>query len=1186
MSRAVGSDVRLGSELAGYRIVGVLGRGATSTVYRAAETKLGREVALKVLSPESQDRGFQRRFLRESKIAASLQHPNVIPIYSAGEADGQLYIAMRLIEGSDLKALLHSRGRLPADRTIALCLQLAGALDAAHAAGLVHRDVKPSNVLLERDHEGEEHVFLADFGLTKTAAASATSTRAGQMVGTIDYMAPEQIRGEQVDGRADLYSLGCLLYECLVGEPPFARGSEVATLYAQLHDPPPPATERRPVLPKEIDAVFARALAKDPSDRYATGAELVAAARTALRLPEQAAKPWRMPRRRRTLLVAAIAAVAAAAAGIALVVGGSDQATARPIHARVALTDYRVTATERMTSGLPGAYPMIGLTAAVDSGQGPVAVNQSPRATGELDFHFDHGQLDGGAGNAFGAAPGSLLGYLVDWSSTGGTLVQMPVRKSGLTDGNVVHARVELPPEWRPIGPVVPLVLHSTPSDLVATLNLQDVVGKIRAAGLDTRSAKYVGLYLLNAARNPFQSTPFRASISARPCADRNCRRLGPAASDAIAIALPQDLSVQAPARAVYGKPAPFTGTGVPGKLITVAYTNLPGPAPDCTPNTVSSHRCGPKLGPAWEGDDTVNTTVRGDGTWSLAVPLTPALGDGFGPSGRYSAVEESDDSLHGGPLFGGAFSVFQEASTDTVVRLAKPVVTLTRQSRELAVGITVKGGDSLVHYRLRFGGHDVSGGSLTSGGTAAATIPAPRESGAFQVAVSAPDTESATASVPFRSAISDHARSALPGFRVTASERVTSGAPHAFPTIGLIAAADIGRGPVAKNLARVSAGEVTFDFDRRQLNAEGGVLVAAATGTRIGYYVDGGSSGFVQYPVTKTGVGTDPTTGETLMTASIALPPEIARLVGPRISLVFRLTKNALAATLDLRPVVQAFRKAGARYTFQYGGLYLLPWAAGNGAFTINPSDPTKLHAAVSIRPCTDTACRKLGRPAGDAVVVELPQQVSVQAPRHAVYGEPTTFTGTGVPGSAIGVVLVERPGRGQVCTPSNVDLARCAPPIAPAWIGDPETYSTLVHADGTWSLVVPLSLTVTNRAGLTGRYAADESPDRSLEGGPLFGGASTLIQQAGQDTVVSLAKPAVTATRRGNAAVVEIAVPGGDGFVHYSLRSGGRRLDAGRLGKDGTVTTEFPAPRAGLLQATVSAPGVRSATASRSLR
>jgi DNA-binding beta-propeller fold protein YncE len=296
---ALRADLPVGTELAGYRVEGELGRGGMSVVYLADDSRLRRKVALKLIAPElAGDDGFRDRFLAESKLAASLEHPNVVPIYEAGEADGELYIAMRRVEGGDLRRLLDG-GPLAPERALAVCAQIAAALDAAHARGLVHRDVKPSNVLLDTD----EHVYLADFGLTRRIADPAGGD--GRSLGTPAYIAPEQIRGETVDGRADQYALGCLLYECLTGEPPYRHDSQAALLYAHLEQDPP-------VRGDALDAVVARALAKDPDDRYPSCAALVADARHALGLAEPGSARW-------PLAVAAAAALLIAAALLAFI---------------------------------------------------------------------------------------------------------------------------------------------------------------------------------------------------------------------------------------------------------------------------------------------------------------------------------------------------------------------------------------------------------------------------------------------------------------------------------------------------------------------------------------------------------------------------------------------------------------------------------------------------------------------------------------------------------------------------------------------------------------------------------------------------------------------------------------------------------------------------------------------------
>jgi WD40 repeat protein/tRNA A-37 threonylcarbamoyl transferase component Bud32 len=276
----VSDDPRVGTELAGYRIESLLGWGGMSVVYLAEDLRLKRRVALKLLATGlAEDESFRDRFLRESELAASIDHPNIVPIYEAGATEDLLFIAMRYVEGRDLNERLH-RGPIDPAEAIGLLAQMASALDAAHARGLVHRDVKPSNVLLDTGArpDGSDHVYLADFGLTKRVSGATGVGEDGHLLGTIDYVAPEQIAGDEIDGRADVYSLGCVLYECLVGEPPFRRDSEIAVVFAHLEAEPPAPSARRPELPAAHDAVIARALAKEPGQRYASCRELAGAA--------------------------------------------------------------------------------------------------------------------------------------------------------------------------------------------------------------------------------------------------------------------------------------------------------------------------------------------------------------------------------------------------------------------------------------------------------------------------------------------------------------------------------------------------------------------------------------------------------------------------------------------------------------------------------------------------------------------------------------------------------------------------------------------------------------------------------------------------------------------------------------------------------------------------------------------
>jgi hypothetical protein len=336
-------DLAVGSELAGHRIEAVIGRGGMGVVYLAHHLRLGRRAALKVLAPElADDEVFRERFIRESQLAAALEHPNIVPIYDAGEAQDVLYISMRYVEGADLAMRLRQERVLPPEQTVAILEQVASALDAAHQEDLVHRDVKPANILIE-SRSGAQRVFLTDFGITKSLRREGQSlTRSGQMIGTIDYMAPEQIASGPVDPRADVYSLGCIAYRCLTGTVPFPRDHEVAVIYAHLQDIPPEVTSMRPELPDAVDTVVRTAMAKSPDARFATCSEFVDALRPHLagaaemsttarvagpaRADTQAdTKPRARPstgqpprKRRRVRWAAAAATVAAAGAVVAL----------------------------------------------------------------------------------------------------------------------------------------------------------------------------------------------------------------------------------------------------------------------------------------------------------------------------------------------------------------------------------------------------------------------------------------------------------------------------------------------------------------------------------------------------------------------------------------------------------------------------------------------------------------------------------------------------------------------------------------------------------------------------------------------------------------------------------------------------------------------------------------------------
>ncbi|MFF9408274.1 serine/threonine-protein kinase [Streptomyces anandii] len=276
-----------GTEIAGYRVERELGRGGMAVVYCAKDLRLDRTVALKLLAPGlARNDTFRRRFTHESRVAAAIEHPHIVPIFEAGETDGVLYIAMRYVSGLDLRALLDRDGPLPVAAALRIAAQLASALDAAHEHNLVHRDVKPGNVLVAKgvDSDHPEHVYLTDFGLTKKSLSLTGFTTVGEFVGTLDYVAPEQISGRPVDGRCDLYSLACVVHETLTGAPPFQRDEDIALLWAHQYDQPPALTAKRPDIAPDADAVMAKALAKVPEDRYDSCLEFVAALRAATRV--------------------------------------------------------------------------------------------------------------------------------------------------------------------------------------------------------------------------------------------------------------------------------------------------------------------------------------------------------------------------------------------------------------------------------------------------------------------------------------------------------------------------------------------------------------------------------------------------------------------------------------------------------------------------------------------------------------------------------------------------------------------------------------------------------------------------------------------------------------------------------------------------------------------------------------
>jgi serine/threonine protein kinase len=325
----VSGDPTVGAEIAGYRIETVLGSGAMGVVYRARQRSPDRDVAFKIITPAfARDPSFRRRFLREVDAAAAIEHPHILPVYEAGEFDGSLFMASRLVTGPDLRQILGRSGALDVERAIEIVRQVGEALDAAHARGLVHRDVKPGNILVTQGSDGRDFCYLVDFGVsTWSPSAAATVTATGQLAGTANYVSPEQVEGGAVDGRADIYALGCVFYECLTGRPPFAGRGPAAILYAHLHEAPTPLRSQRPDLPSSIDAVVDRMLAKQPAERYASCSAMSDDLRSAIAAPAgQPASPAAppvgarsVPYRRSSAWLAGF--VAAAIAALAIVGG-------------------------------------------------------------------------------------------------------------------------------------------------------------------------------------------------------------------------------------------------------------------------------------------------------------------------------------------------------------------------------------------------------------------------------------------------------------------------------------------------------------------------------------------------------------------------------------------------------------------------------------------------------------------------------------------------------------------------------------------------------------------------------------------------------------------------------------------------------------------------------------------------
>src|SRR5215831_5158300 len=326
----VPGDFGVGSHVAGYRLDERIGRGGMAVVYRAHDPRLDRRVALKILAPElARDKEFRLRFIRESRAAAAVDHPNIIPIYEAGEADGVLFIAMRFVDGRDVQTLISQQDPLRTARVCDIVAQVASALDSAHAHGLVHRDVKPGNMLREATSGRAtlDHIYLSDFGLSKhSLGASAALTSQGQFLGTLNYVAPEQIEGRPVDGRTDEYALACSAFEMLTGHPPFRRDETLAIMWAQLSSAPPSLTSMRPDLPAAVDEVMGKALSKASGDRYGSCLEFATALRQACGIRTGETSPGTpVPGRGATRAVRPAELAAAAAAATASAAGPADR---------------------------------------------------------------------------------------------------------------------------------------------------------------------------------------------------------------------------------------------------------------------------------------------------------------------------------------------------------------------------------------------------------------------------------------------------------------------------------------------------------------------------------------------------------------------------------------------------------------------------------------------------------------------------------------------------------------------------------------------------------------------------------------------------------------------------------------------------------------------------------------------
>jgi predicted Ser/Thr protein kinase len=429
-------EVRAGDRLAAYRIERRLGRGGMGVVYLAEDLRLARRVAIKVISPDvSSDPVFHERILHEARLAASIDHPHVIPVYEVGDEDGLLFLAMRYVDGADLRELLLREGTLEPRRALRLAEQVASALDAAHGRGLIHRDVKPANILVA-GVQPDEHVYLCDFGLTKEQGTASGLSVTGELLGTIDYMAPEQIRGEEPDRRADVYALGCVLYQMVLGEPPYL-GTDVAVMLAHLNNEPPVIHEGPAAA---LADPIARALAKDPGERYPTAGAFISDAADALGRPAPRRRKRRGTRTsRRAAIGLSVMTTLAVGVSVAVVLGERNHAAGGTGTTTTSLETTRkvVTASPR---GLPPgvtsaiAYPVNAHIDIVSPTGKLVRTLKTKKPYASVSWSPDGTQLVGARGGHI---------WVIDADAVG--------RQTEVTDGPATDAY----PVWSPDGSTI-----------------------------------------------------------------------------------------------------------------------------------------------------------------------------------------------------------------------------------------------------------------------------------------------------------------------------------------------------------------------------------------------------------------------------------------------------------------------------------------------------------------------------------------------------------------------------------------------------------------------------------------------------------------------------------------------------------------------------------------------------------